>query len=255
MEHTTLLSTVSKAYQSILGNNLCGIYVHGSIAFGCFCWDTSDIDFLVVVYEDVALGQKEAMIRTLLELTSAAPPKGFEMSVVLKKDCEDFSYPTPFLLHFSNAHLKRAMHDLTAYCQTMNGTDADLAAHFTVTKKVGVFLVGKPIAQVFGDVPKADYLASIKADIENAEDDILGSPIYIILNLCRVLAYMKDGLILSKAEGGKWGAANLPQKYAALIQQALDCYVSGLKMTVTFTFSRQFASYMKNMIFHDVQSA
>jgi streptomycin 3"-adenylyltransferase len=36
---------------------------------------------------------------------------------------------------------------------------------------------------------------------------------YLILNLARVLAFMKDGLVLSKREGGEWGLKNLPEKY------------------------------------------
>ncbi|WP_161567304.1 hypothetical protein [Acidilutibacter cellobiosedens] len=36
-------------YQTILGDNLVGIYVHGSIAFGCFHEEKSDIDFIAVI--------------------------------------------------------------------------------------------------------------------------------------------------------------------------------------------------------------
>ena len=190
MEPSEILSIISNEYQDILGENLCGIYVHGSLAFGCFNWNKSDIDFLVVVYEKLIQSQKEALIRTLLRLNQVAPPKGFEMSVVLYCDCRDFHYPTPFQLHFSNAHIKKIVDNLSEYCRTMNGIDCDLAAHFTVVKEVGVVQYGKPIADVFGVVPKNDYLASIKSDVEDAENEIISNPIYIILNLCRVLAYM-----------------------------------------------------------------
>ena len=43
-----LLDTVAGRYEEILGKNLVGIYAHGSLAFGCFSWERSDIDFLVV---------------------------------------------------------------------------------------------------------------------------------------------------------------------------------------------------------------
>lgn len=49
MHHITLLTIICKEYQEILKDNLIGIYIHGSIAFGCFNQDTSDIDFIVVV--------------------------------------------------------------------------------------------------------------------------------------------------------------------------------------------------------------
>lgn len=115
------------------------------------------------------------------------------MSVVLSRVCKEFIYPTPFELHYSIAHLKRCQDNLREYCTSMIGTDKDLAAHFTVIKKVGYTILGKQIEEVFGDVPKADYLDSIKIDIENATNDITYNGVYVILNLCRVLAYKIRG--------------------------------------------------------------
>ena len=48
MEYQEILRKIATAYTKILQDNLAGIYVHGSIAFGCFHWSKSDIDFLVV---------------------------------------------------------------------------------------------------------------------------------------------------------------------------------------------------------------
>lgn len=121
MNPFNLLSVISGEYQAILGENLCGIYVHGSLAFGCFNPVNSDIDFIVVVNEPPTLEQKQGLIQTLLRLNPEATEKGFEMSVVLMRDCLNFSHPTPFELHFSNTHLKRAVENLPEYCRTMHG--------------------------------------------------------------------------------------------------------------------------------------
>lgn len=154
MEVSEILSVICKKYKDILEENLHGIYLHGSLAFGCFNWQKSDIDFLVVANKNLTLKQKEMMIHILLELTPDAPPKGLEMSVVLYQNCKDFKYPTPFELHFSNMHIKKARENLNEYCLTMNGTDYDLAAHFTIIRSVGVVLYGDSIENVFGVVPK-----------------------------------------------------------------------------------------------------
>lgn len=249
MELPKVLTDISQAYQQILGENLCGIYVHGSLAFGCFHPTASDIDFLVVVYVDISQQQKESLIVTLCATEQAAPPKGFEMSVVLYTDCRFFSYPTPFELHYSNAHLGRIQSSLSEYCKSMNGTDADLAAHFTVIRHAGIVLYGKPIADVFGDVPRPDYLRSIQADIANAQADMEDNPVYITLNLCRVLAYRQDGLVLSKLGGGEWGITHLPKTYHPLIQIALDAYTTGHEMAFDLTAGREFAAYMTSQIF------
>ena len=141
-------------------------------------------------------------------MTKPARPKGFEMSVVLMRYCQNFVYPTPYVLHYSNAHRHRARTDLTAYCQEMNGTDVDLAAHFTVTRAVGIPLCGLPIETVFGPVPKKYYWESIYGDIKNAAEEILRDPVYIILNLCRVLAYQKEAIHSFEKRGEACGNQN-----------------------------------------------
>ena len=226
-----LLELIKKSYQQILGDTLTGIYIHGSLAFGCFRWECSDIDFLVVVETEPTLKQKEALIQTLLDLNSQAPVKGFEMSVVLKEDCQQFRHPLPYCLHYSNAHLKKAETDLTAYCTCMQGLDPDLAAHITVTRATGQVLYGPAIDEVFAPVPASDYLNSIWCDIENAEEDIFENPVYVILNLCRVLAFALDGLVLSKEQGGTWGQTHLPENLKSVVRRAQKKYVYGTAYT------------------------
>lgn len=246
-----LLSIISREYKEILNDNLCGIYLHGSLAFGCFNPAKSDIDFIVVVYDEIKQSQKEALIRTLIRLNDVAPPKGFEMSVVLYKDCIAFSYPTPFLLHYSNFHKERAMQNLSEYCLNMNGKDSDLAAHFTVVKKVGISICGKPVDELFADVPAQYYLDSIKSDIKAAENEIISNPVYIILNLCRVMAYIKEGLVLSKQQGGLWGIDKLPGEYSDLIKKAARCYISDGEFEYDTGMLKQFAGYMLAEIFNE----
>lgn len=227
MREMILLERVCDAYRAILGDRLTGFYVHGSIAFGCFTWATGDLDFIAVVRDSLTPGEKEALIRLLLDMTPEAPPKGFEMSVVLQAVCKSFQYPTPFELHFSNAHKARAEADLTAYCRDMHGVDPDLAAHFTVLRHVGVPLYGPPVGAAFGEVPRSCYLDSILGDVSGAAEEASENPVYFTLNLCRVLAYLTEGAVLSKAQGGCWGLAHLPQEYHPLLESALDAYRTG----------------------------
>lgn len=222
-----LLDQIKNAYQTILGDTLTGIYIHGSLAFGCFHWECSDIDFLVVTESEPTLEQKEALIQTILDLNPLAPTKGLEMSVILKEDCLHFHHPLPYYLHYSNSHLEKVQADLKAYCQNMHGLDPDLAAHITVTRAVGQVLCGPAIEDIFAPVPAADYLDSIWFDIENAEEDIHENPVYVALNLCRVLAFVQDGRVLSKEQGGVWGQSHLPENHKSVVRRAHKIYMQG----------------------------
>ena len=244
-----ITNQIKKIFTDILKAKLTGIYLHGSLAFNCFTWNSSDIDFLAVVNDDLTHPEKTAIIRSLLELNRQAPPKGIEMSIVTEQACRNFTYPTPFLLHFSNAHRTVCERDIDAFCRNMNGTDKDLAAHFTIIRSVGIPICGKPIPEVFSQVPKEYYLDSIKQDIETAESEITENPVYTTLNLCRTLAYIKDDLILSKKQGGEWGLKNLPEAYRTLIDFALQDYSDKGRPTYDNTELRTFSRFMLNQIF------
>lgn len=243
-----ILDQIKAIFTDILQEKLTGVYLHGSLALGCFTWETGDIDFLAAVNAALTHPEKTAIIRSLLELNKQAPPKGIEMSIVSEEACRSFTYPTLFLLHFSNAHRTACETDLDAFCHTMNGTDKDLAAHFTVTRTAGITLCGKPINEVFSEVPKEHYLDSIKQDIENAETEITENPVYTVLNLCRTLAYIKESLILSKKQGGEWALQNLPSAYLPIISSALQEYSAQENPAYDNAQLRTFARFMLNRI-------
>ena len=67
LNERNLLDQVAESYKKILQNKLVGIYVHGSMAFGCFNWDKSDIDFLVVTNEIPTQNEKISMIQKIID--------------------------------------------------------------------------------------------------------------------------------------------------------------------------------------------
>ena len=204
----------------------------------------SDLDFKIVVHHELPADVIRRYTDMVVAQNTQAPAKGIELSIVEESVCQPFVYPTPFVLHFSVEHLDWYRSNPADYIEKMNGTDKDLAAHFTILYHRGKTLCGKEIREVFSEVDSADYFDSIRGDIENAVEEIMENPMYITLNLCRVLAYRKERLILSKLEGGKWGLANLPQKYAPLLTDALAEYTSDSTMEPDTALAREYAAYM-----------
>jgi streptomycin 3"-adenylyltransferase len=246
-----ILEEIKQLSLETFDENLVGVYIHGSLALGCFKWNNSDIDFIVVLKNTPTQSRKETYISELLKINQDCPPKGLEMSVVLEENTRNFVYPTQFELHFSNAHFQRCSENVRDYCQHMNGVDKDLAAHFTIIKNACIVLCGNPVKDTFGEVPEVFYYDSIKFDIENAEEDIRENPVYVILNLCRVLAYKSDGLVLSKEDGGHWGMAHVDAQYLKIIEKALNSYQSSspFQSEIYQELSFAFAKYMHDRIF------
>lgn len=248
MRYQGLLDEFVRKSGEIIKNGLTGIYLHGSMAMGCFHPEKSDLDLIVVIEDEISDEQKMAFMRHIVALNGQAPSKGLEISVVKREYCNPFVYPTPFELHFSPTHLQWFREDSQGYVEKMRGEDIDLAAHFTVIRKCGIVLWGEEIEDVFAPVPWEDYLDSIRADVEGAKEHILEQPIYITLNLCRVLAAVKEGLCLSKAEGGKWGIAHLPSEYHSILREALECYASDRDMIIKEKDAVRFAKRMLRSI-------
>ena len=240
----TVINIFTEKSKEILKDNLVGIYLHGSAVMGCFNPAKSDIDLIVVVKDSVPDSVKKSFMDMVTALNAMGPAKGIEMSVVKQSVCRPFVYPTPFELHFSAAHTDWYKNDPDDYISKMKGEDKDLAAHFTIINHRGKCLNGALIKETFADVPVEDYIDSIWNDIADAEDEIMDNPMYIILNLTRVLAYLKDGLVLSKKEGGEWAFANIPEGYHSLLQNALKEYAEGTEVEYDKSLAKDYAKYM-----------
>lgn len=244
MNWQDIMAQICRRWQAILGDSLEGVYVHGSIAFGCYNPVSSDIDFLAVVSQPPSLPQKREMIRTLLELSAAAPQKGIEMSILLRRDCKCFTHPTPYEMHYSDAHHAAYLEDMDGTLLRLHGTDPDLAAHITVTRAAGIALMGPAPQAMFAPVPAADYWDSIVSDVENAAENVLHDGVYSLLNLCRVAAYRREGSVISKAGGGEWGLQHLPERYHEMLQLALTCYRTGAPFHYDSGMLQEFAEFL-----------
>lgn len=244
----TIINSFVEQSKEILQDNLAGIYLHGSAVMGCFNPAKSDIDLITVVRDSMTDAAKRAYMDMVTELNGKGPSKGIEMSIVKQSVCRPFVYPTPFELHFSAAHSAWYRNDPDDYVARMKGEDKDLAAHFTIITHRGRCLWGAPVQDIFADVPARDYIDSIWNDIAGAEDEIAENPMYFILNLARVLAYLKDGSILSKKEGGEWALDKLPEMYHDLIRDAMNEYAEGTAASYDMNLSKEYARCMLEQI-------
>lgn len=214
------------AVQQIVAQNLVGIYLHGSLAMGCFNPQRSDIDLLAVTHSGMALDVKRELGHLLL--ARSGDPHPLEISFLREQDLQPWQYPTPFDLHYSEMWREQYRQHLQGdEWRTWNGRqyrDPDLAAHITLTLHRGIRLQGRPISEVFPPVPREDYVASLLSDCEGARDEIAESPVYGVLNMCRVYWYLLADRISSKDEAAVWAIGYLPRAFQGLVARALQAY-------------------------------
>lgn len=248
MNEQIQLDSFVRIFKEELGDALTGIYLHGSLAMNCFHPSISDIDLLITMDAPMPAENYKRIAKKIIQAEEGAnAAKGIEFSVVLDKHFEEFVHPTPFEFHYSAFHRERYRIDDHYLCGGFE--DPDLAAHFTVTYHRGVALYGEPFHERFKPIDEKYYIDAMKYDIENAAEEIADNPVYYVLNLCRVLFYMKESAVASKKEGGEWGLSHLPAPYAEIVQQCLDKY-TGKRSDVDLDAGKlkDFAEFMLDRI-------
>jgi streptomycin 3"-adenylyltransferase len=234
----TLKETLANVH-SILGEDLAGVYLYGSLAMECFQPASSDIDLILVVKEKPI---KEMSDRIFEYLKRSSKDRHIELSLVTMDAVQNPQYPMLVDLHYE------------WWGNTFeNEEDSEILSNLYTTRQRGFRVWGAPISDVFSKIPAHYHLRSVIEDLEHTRRHLHESAdrvgydaaVYWVLGSCRVLAFMREGKVLSKLEGGRWGLANLPLKYHNLIEQALSCY-RGRKKNRTWNHDglEAFADYM-----------
>src|SRR5688572_5990952 len=87
------------SFRRELDDNLIGVYLHGSLATGCFNPLRSDIDILVVTRQKMTVETKRELARLLLEISRQPAP--IEISFLTFDDLHPWRHPTPYDFHYS----------------------------------------------------------------------------------------------------------------------------------------------------------
>jgi predicted nucleotidyltransferase len=211
---------------AILGVELVGVYLHGSLAMGCFNPERSDVDLLVVTREPPAPARRRAIAE--LMLSTSGNPYPVEMTVLTTGQLRPWRHPAPYDFHYSELWRQPLDQRLrSGGLGSARRTDPDLAAHVTTLRARGRVLLGAPIGEVFPEVPEADFRQAILADLEWTDER--STQVYGVLNACRVLAHLDGQGVLSKAEAADWALrhGNLPADHRSTVAMAASAYRDG----------------------------
>jgi streptomycin 3"-adenylyltransferase len=211
---------VTEGTGDILGGDVVGVYLHGSLALGCFNAARSDIDVLAVTRRKLTDDDKLAFVDLFLH--ASLDPYGIEADVVTTEQLRTWRHPTPFELHYWESRREEFAFDPLGTLASIGIENADLAAHVTVTRAAGIPLVGPPPEAVFPRVPDADLRDSLLRDLQWSRD--VRSALYGVLSPCRIWATLETGGIHSKATGAAWALERLPHELKPLVERALASY-------------------------------
>jgi streptomycin 3"-adenylyltransferase len=236
--------------RELLGEDLSGVYLHGSLAMGSFNPKLSDLDVLVLSERRLSQQDRRSFAQAMLSLSG--DPHPVEMSVLWVDALHPWQHPAPYEYHFSEDWRERQHARLTdsAWGEPETATDPDLAAHLVIARERGVTLFGTPARQALPEIPTDDYIDALLYDYDSAKGDMLANPVYSILNVCRVYWYLVKSAISSKTEAGEWAQAYLPDEYRGVVMKALRAYRSDDPTAMRFDHDSvlAFAAYIDEQV-------
>ena len=205
----TQLDELVEDVRDVVGEDVVGVYLHGSLALGCFNPALSDIDLLVVTRRALTPEQRQALGPVL------SRSGRIEISFLTARSLRPWRHPAPFDLHFSWNQGRLVG----------PGEDYDLAAHVRVTRHAGVALLGPPPAEVFPEVPWEDYEDSLRRDLAWSRNN--ATELYGVLSPARIWATLTTKEIHSKESGAAWALERSPADFRPLLERALEMYLTG----------------------------
>lgn len=206
------LSTYAAAVSEALGKALVGIYVHGSLARGCYSAATSDVDVIAVMENPCPDESAE-------ELSALHAQSDIPLDAAFVTQCqlayEGVPTPVEFVIKPcgpSKARLRRGSHGYFL----LDRQDA---------YECSIALAGAPFRDLAQPVPWPVLAGCLK----DLLPDILPKFKNPALMLCRIAYAFVHREFCSKREAGRWALTALDERWRPLIEQALNRYEQGLR--------------------------
>jgi hypothetical protein len=209
-----LLDDLLDRMQQVLGQNLVGLYLYGSLVTGDFDPGISDIDLLCVVSADVDEAQFARLhaMHDSLEVEYPEWKGRIEVQYVSIRALQTFWTQSSRIATLSPGepfHFKPA--------------GRDYAINWHIIRRSDRTLYGKPPHKVIPPISKQEYLQVVREHarmwLENEWEGNQYEQSYAILTMCRAMYAAQYGEQVSKKKAAQWVARQFPE-WAALTETA-----------------------------------
>ena len=219
LEH--LLPRLTHDVKGIFGDDLIGLYLHGSLVTGDFNQDRSDLDLLAVLRADVDEKDLERLRTMHARLVEDYLPwhDRIEVEYVSAAALSTFRTQPRLMARISPGE---PLHLLEA------------TRHYLLnwyTARQGVALFGPPPQEVIPDISQAEFVAGVLEHARSWGEWVAdmrhpGGQAYAVLTLCRALYTCTHGTQVSKKGAARAVKPLLPQ-WSGLIEWALSWWYEG----------------------------
>ena len=215
---SALLQDLTAHLPVILGRNLVGFYVYGSLTQGAFNSKRSDVDCIVVTERDLSDSQFRNLGAWLAAAVESNPwVARLQVSFLIKNEILTMN-ARACLYQFGRL--------------SRSGSDGNPIIWMNVLKS-GLVLFGPPPESFVPPITPEILFRALKREVRYLREEISGKPeiewrnvasyrVYAVLTLCRILYSFRKGTIVSKQRAARWAIKSLPEEWGEIILQALE---------------------------------
>jgi hypothetical protein len=220
-EVNTIVADLVAGVQALLGDQVIGIYLDGSLAYGDFD-QNSDIDFIVVTRDEISSDHFVALQHLHDQITASASPWATELEgsyisqrALWRHDPVNAYHPN--IERGPTERLKMVQH----------GTG--WVIHRQIMREQGIVICGPPPHTLIDAITPSDLRQAVQHSLRDWAPELLantywsaaeGYHSYIVLTLCRILYTIATGSIASKRSSVVWARSALTSPWRELIEHA-----------------------------------
>ncbi|MDP9370813.1 MAG: DUF4111 domain-containing protein [Chloroflexota bacterium] len=216
-----VLHEVLARVQTILGLQVVGMYLYGSLASGHFDPQRSDIDFLVVTTDELSDELLPALAAMHAEIAVGSSPWATRL--------EGPFLPRRALRRYDPAH---ARHPSIGVGQPfgVRHHHSDWVIQRHLIREQGVALAGPHPRTLIDPVGPDDLRQAVRAILREWWLPKMQDPAWVhdreyqafaVLTMCRALYTLHEGTVVSKPVAADWAQVALGERWVGLIQRAL----------------------------------
>jgi streptomycin 3"-adenylyltransferase len=215
-ELTALLSSIRTDFPVLLGENLVGIYLWGSLTYDAFDERCSDVDAVVVTRRDLDGAEFAAMDRWFRESAGRnAWTARLDMRTVIDGEFLD---KASRCCGFHSCRLTR------------HGSDGNPIIWLNVAER-GITLWGREARRVAPEVPDRCLDDALLLELEYLKDDLAKNRgdrtdasfrhnAYAVLTACRILHTARHRVLVAKERAYRWALSSLPPEWRPVVEAA-----------------------------------
>ena len=222
LEVSDILAALVPTVQEILGENLVGVYLRGSLATGDFI-ETSDIDFLVATERPVSDAEADALIE--LHARLAALPNKYadrlEGAYIDRKSLKRFEPGQRFLTVECETPLRWKAHETSWLIERCGLRESGIALLGPDPRS----LIDPISAEELRDAARQRVRewATWAADPHDPEWlPPRSHQAYVVETMCRALYTLTSGELVSKRKAAEWAVSELPEPWRGLAEKAVQ---------------------------------